>query len=144
MFDFSDSYDTYIFIILTSIFAITAYIILVKGLNHRLPIINNYIHYSIIFKLVLAGFLKPMYSLFYRHMLCKLYISLLYHIDYFYHHQHWALFPLIVWFNFYIFLKSFGLNNQRSSPFIIGIKDVITIFAKPDFLRIILGSLSLS
>ena len=64
MFDFSDSYDTYIFIILTSIFAITAYIILVKGLNHRLPIINKYIHYSIIFKLVLAGFLKPMYSLF--------------------------------------------------------------------------------
>lgn len=44
---------------------------------------------------------------------------------------------LIDWY-LYIFLKSFGLNNQRSSPFIVGINDVTTIFAKPDFLRIIL------
>lgn len=110
-----------------------------------------------------------MYFHYYCHILSKLYISLTYHVDYFYQHQHWALFqleqmcnittrycnvssPSLHWSRiyfltlfgliFYIFLKSFGLNNQRSSPFIVGMKDVITIFAKPDFLRIILGSLS--
>jgi hypothetical protein len=111
-----------------------------------------------------------MYFHDYCHILSKLYISLTYHVDYFYQHQHWALFqleqmcqynykvlcnissPSLHWSGvyfltlfgliFYIFLKSFGLNNQRSSPFIVGIKDVITIFAKPDFLSIILGSLS--
>ena len=110
-----------------------------------------------------------MYFHDYCHILSKLYISLTYHVDYSISINiglyfslnrcaniitrycnvsspslHWSRVYFLTLFGliFYIFLKSSGLNNQRSSPFIVGMKDVITIFAKPDFLRIILGSLS--